>query len=79
MMGWYDGPGWAGWTMMTLTMLAFWALLILGGRAIWKSLRPGEQPPSRSDAERLLDERLARGDIDQDDYTQRRTLLRSGH
>lgn len=52
MMGWYgDGPGWAGWVVMTLMMLVFWG---------------------------LLDERFALGEIDEDDYTKRRELLRSG-
>lgn len=30
MMWWDDGMGWGGWTAMTLVMLAFWALVILG-------------------------------------------------
>ena len=30
MMGWYNGgPGWGGWIVMTLVMLAFWALVIV--------------------------------------------------
>jgi putative membrane protein len=79
MMGWYDGPGWAGWAMMTVSMLAFWALLVLGGLAVWRSLgRDAQGRTNPGEAERLLDERLARGEIDEDDYTRRRGLLRSG-
>ena len=82
MMGWYDGgPGWGGWIVMTLMMLAFWALLVFGGIALYRATRPDDSRPSRDngDAQRLLDERLARGEIDPDDYTKRRELLRSGH
>lgn len=81
MMGWYgDGPGWGGWIIMTLMMLAFWALLIFGGLAVWKSMRRDDNrsPDARADAERVLDERFARGEIDAEDYKQRRELLRSG-
>lgn len=82
MMGWYgDGPGWGGWLVMTLMMVVFWALLIFGGIAIWRSVRRDDHRSAegRADAERLLDERFARGEIDAEDYTQRRELLRTGH
>ena len=81
MMGWYDdGLGWGVWIVMSLMMLAFWALLIFGGIAVYRSVRrdDGRPPNSRGGAERLLDERFARGEIDADEYTQRRELLRSG-
>ena len=81
MMGWYgDGPGWAGWIAMTLMMLAFWGLLIFGGLAIYRStFREGRRSGTeKADAEKLLDERFARGEIDAEDYRQRRELLRSG-
>ncbi len=79
MMGWYGDPGWGGWVVMTLMMLGFWALLVVGGVALFRSMRRDERPADgRSDAERLLDERFARGEIDADDYRARRELLRSG-
>jgi putative membrane protein len=34
-------------------------------------------PPPAAPAERLLDERLARGDLDEEEYLARRDLLRS--
>lgn len=85
MMGWYgDGPGWGGWIVMTLMMLVFWGLLIFGGLAVFKSLRRDDDRghadrggDGRPEAERILDERFARGEIDADDYRQRRELLRS--
>lgn len=81
MMGWYgDGPGWAGWVVMTLMMLVFWGLLVFGGIAIWRSVNRDDNRSreGRRDAEQLLDERFALGEIDEDDYTKRRELLRSG-
>jgi putative membrane protein len=81
MMGWYDGSfGWAGWLVMTVLMLTFWTLLIFGGLAIIRSVRRDDRPGSRgqdgpSDAQRFLDERFARGELDEDDYTRRRELL----
>lgn len=80
MMGWYDGGvGWGGSIVMTLMMLTFWALLILGGVAIYRSTRRDDnRSPRRRDDERLLDERFARGEIDAEDYRARRELLHSG-
>ena len=80
MMWWYDGGlGWFGWLMMTLVMLAFWALLSFGGIALYGSLRRGRtrQLDHENDAERLLDERFAGGEIDAEEYRQRRELLRT--
>jgi putative membrane protein len=81
LMMWYGGPGWGwGWLVMSLVMLAFWVLLVLGGIAMWRSLRDGDRRPrdDRRSAEQLLDERFARGEIDVDEYTRRREILRSG-
>jgi len=80
-MWWYDGgPGWLGWMLMTVMMLAFWALLVVGGVAVYRLLRDGDERSrgQRNDPARLLDERFARGEIDADEYRQRRDLLRSG-
>ena len=81
MMGWYgDGPGWAGWVVMTLMMLMFWGLLVFGGVAIWRSVNRDDHRSreGRRDADQLLDERFARGEIDEDDYAKRRELLHTG-
>jgi putative membrane protein len=78
--GW--GMGWGGWQLMTLVMIVFWAILItaivLAVRYVAGSGRQGAGPgPSGSArAEDLLAERFARGEIDDDEYRQRVTLLR---
>ena len=79
-MGWDDGGlGWAGWALMAGVMLAFWGLVIFGGLALYLSTQAKRGPrQGEDDAERLLDARFGRGEIDKDDYEQRRQLLRSG-
>lgn len=83
-MMWYgDGWGWAGWILMTVGMVAFWALLIT---AIVLAIRyltssrgsPASPPPStgQAHAEAVLAERFARGEIDEQEYRQRLALLR---
>ena len=83
MYDWHDdgwGPG--TWIAMGLMMLAFWGLIAALVVYLVRNLghRSAEQiggaaPPDQ--AMRILDERFARGDIDADEYNQRRDLLRS--
>jgi putative membrane protein len=81
MMGWYhDGVGWGGWLLMTLMMLAFWALVIFAVVAIFRGIgtsSDAETPPSRQDAMDILQERFARGEIDAEEYDARAQVLRS--
>ncbi|MBA4613118.1 SHOCT domain-containing protein [Stappia taiwanensis] len=71
---WGDGPGIGGWRMGL--MMLFWILLIgvaiLGG--IWLARR-GIGERTRSDAQEILRERLARGEIDVAEYEERRKTL----
>ncbi len=83
MMGWHDGGsfGWVGWLLMSLLMLAFWALVVFGGMALFRNLRRVDRDRPRlggGDAQRVLDERYARGEIDENEYVHRRDLLNSG-
>ncbi len=68
-----DHMGGAGWLMMSLLLLIFLAALAVGVVALVRSTPGRSQSPV--DARRLLDERFARGEIDADDYAQRRDLL----
>ena len=95
MMDGYGNDGWGagGWLLMALLMLGFWSVVVFGVIAVIRSLQDNPQgrpqsgpvppptPPAAqpSDAERLLAERFARGEIDADEFTARRDLLRSGH
>ncbi|WP_254666379.1 SHOCT domain-containing protein [Humibacillus sp. DSM 29435] len=65
---------------MTVLMLAFWALVVGGVVALFRNRRPAGPDsgttPGRS-AENVLDERFARGEIDEQEYHARRAVLHS--
>ena len=79
MMGWGGGWGLGAWCGVGLMMLLVWGLIIAGVIAIVRSWRSGQHDAggSRGDALRLLDERFARSEIDEEDYRNRRNLLSS--
>jgi putative membrane protein len=80
MMGWYqDGIGWGGWIVMSLVMVAFWALVILALVAIFRGSRDTGTTTgaSRRDPMEILDERFARGEIDTEEYHARQDVLRA--
>jgi putative membrane protein len=85
MMYWNDGWGWGAWVVMSLMTLAFVAVI---ATAVYLLVRPpgrNEQapplppapPPSEDRAAGILDERFARGEIDEQEYQARRDLLRA--
>jgi putative membrane protein len=81
-MGYWDhdyGWGWLGLLVMIVTMLIFWGglvtVVVIVARRFGHTDRAPRQGNSR-DAERILDERFARGEIDEEELTARRTALR---
>ena len=92
MYGWQDGGwgwGWGEWVAMIVMMVLFWtaiaAVVVLAFRH-WRGGYAGppqagwtagsiQQPPE--EALRVLEERFARGEIDAEEFTKRRDLLRS--
>jgi putative membrane protein len=85
MMFWYGG-GWAWWQagLMWVGMIAYWGFLIWAIYALVTSAtrRPGPGPregePGSDDARHILDQRLASGEIDTDQYQRLRDALASG-
>ena len=86
MMGWYgwDHMGGWGWVATTLGSLLFLALLGLIAWLVVRAVRrPGDGPPrsartaGQDTAERLLADRFARGEIDEDEYRRRLATLRN--
>ena len=76
--GWYhDGVGWGGWIMMTLAMVAFWGLVVFVVIALFRNSNNVESPDRRGprDPKEILDERFARGEIDEDEYHARQAAL----
>jgi putative membrane protein len=76
MMNGYAMSGW-GWLLMTLGVLGFWTLVAVIAVALLR--RPGQpdqqrqQPPPS--AEEILGQRLARGELDPEEYRQRLQTL----
>ena len=81
MMFWW-GQGMNGWgyALMSVSMVLFWGVVILGIVALVRYL--GRSSPSagagvpRPSAEQVLAERFARGEIDEPEYTSRLAALR---
>jgi putative membrane protein len=67
------GGGW--WWVMGIGWLVFLALIV--GLAIVLARQYGSSAGERGSAQRLLDERFARGEIDGDEYQRRRDTLRT--
>jgi len=79
MMFWY-GAHWVFWQagLMWAGMIVFWALLIWGIYVLISNAtrRPGGGQDG-GDARRILDERLARGEIDAEEYRRLRDVISS--
>jgi putative membrane protein len=81
---WYgDGWGWgsAGWILMGVALVVFWAvvitLVVLAVRYLAADRgRPAPPASAQSRAEDLLAERFAHSEIDDEEYRRRLTLLR---
>lgn len=78
MMFWY-GAHWSWWqgTLGLVVMLAFWILVAWAIYALVRSARWRGLPAVTRDARSILDERLARGHIDQDEYRAKLDLIRT--
>ena len=81
MYGWGgDSLGITGWIGMAVLMVLFWGgvvavLVVLLRRPHAGQGAPGLRP-SHHEAERILNERFARGEIDETEYLARRAALR---
>lgn len=77
------GYGWTYWFGMSVTMVLFWGLVIVGIAALIRffgdARHTGRVTPVSGQArpEQMLAERFARGEIDDDEYRRRLELLRT--
>lgn len=71
MWGWHDG---GAWWWMALAGVAFWAVIAWAIVMLVRSNTTGSADFSH--ARDVLDERFARGEIDEDEYRRRRELIR---
>ncbi len=76
MMSWYSsGRAWWEAGLMWVVMLAFWAVIICAIYLTLAGVARHDVGESADRARRILDERLARGEIDTDDYRSRVDVL----
>ena len=75
-MGWHDDLGWWAWLTMSLGMVIFWGLVVWGIALLLRG-RGGTLNNERPSPEKILDERLARGEIDEREYRRRLEALHS--
>jgi putative membrane protein len=68
----YGGFGWGGWVVMTLSMVVFWGLVVY---AVVALTRGDRKPDAPKDPLRILDERFARGEIDEEEYRRHHDTL----
>lgn len=72
----YYGAGSAGWFWMALGMIAFWTVAVaLVVWAVRSSRHDLPSTPHQSVALNILQERLARGEISNQEYAERRQLI----
>lgn len=71
------GWGWGMWVLMALGTIAFWVAVAWFVRSLIQDRprRDAGVPVGGSDALRILDERLARGEIDPEEYQRIRDVL----
>lgn len=75
-MVWHDDVGWWAWLTMSLGMVIFWGLVVWGLALLLRG-RGGTLNAERPSPEKILDERLARGEIDEREYRRRLEALHS--
>lgn len=76
-MWWDHDLAWGGWLVMMIGMSGFWILVALLVVALMRSdLRGG---PGGPDPREILERRLARGEIDVEEYQERLDALTQDH
>lgn len=75
------GMDWWMWALMTFGTVGLWALVVLVVRDVFQGRPTQTQLPPRSSSDplRLLDDRLARGEITSEEYERARSLLAGAH
>ncbi len=74
------GLGWGGWLLLGLLFLLLVAILVTGvvllARATARRPSPTGGHQGRLPAEGILEERFARGEIDEQEFVRRRSMIR---
>ena len=85
MMGWYNNGGMStgGWISMILMMTVFWGLVIFAGVMLFRGAGSGrgdrggasDGGATYRDPVDILNERFARGELENEDYAARKAVL----
>ncbi|MGZ4680944.1 MAG: SHOCT domain-containing protein [Acidimicrobiales bacterium] len=72
------GIGWGGWVAMVVMMVVFWGAIawVVVTLIRHSGQRAEASRPAGSNPLEILDERFARGEIDDEEYQRRRAVLR---
>jgi putative membrane protein len=79
--GWMADGSWGFWVMCMLGLVLLVAVIALAVAVLWNRPQPPAPTPprteriDRSEALQVLERRYAAGDIDDDEFRRRRTLL----
>lgn len=76
-MHWYPDMDFGGWLIMMTAMALLWGLLVAAVVALVRT-PPTDPRRERPDPLQLLDERFARGEIEETEYRARRHALNLG-
>ena len=77
MMSWNGHWSWGNWVAMSLIMIAFWVVLVVAAVTLLRGLRRPRANAAGADPQQILDRRLARGEITDEEYRHRGELLRA--
>lgn len=78
-MMWDSSADSSGWGWMVAGMVIFWLLAVVAVVAFLWRLRESPARGAQADALRILDERLARGELEVGEYRELRDVLAGGH
>ncbi len=80
MYGWDNGMGAGGWVLMILAWVALIGLVVWAISRLFPARSAGDSREQTTETpEEILDRRLARGEIDTDEYARLRDALISAH
>ena len=78
--GGYGGWGWLGWVLTAVAVVVFVALVIAAVILVVRYVSGGHREPGSAESQRgpegVLADRYARGEIDDEEFRRRVTLLR---
>lgn len=77
MMDWHDGGTWeaAVWLPLCLAVFAVWVTVLVVALRGFRACRISEPASPEDTARRVLDQRYAAGEVDEDDYRRRCEVL----